>query len=265
MATKNTQTFVKPSFKVCVLNYSGNVGKSTVSTHLLKPNMSDDTEYYGVESFNKGAEVEGVVLKGREYLKLQEIVMFRNSMIVDVGSSNVDSFLKEARGIEGSLNDFDYFLIPIVPEAKQIDDTLNTIGELIDAFKIPPEKIKVVFNKVESLDTLLYDFEKPLGVCQYLNIPVCTDAVIMKTHFFKMLEEKGTTLADLDEYSQEQLEQIIAEYRKNPPADNDFDERRKQARFGHLLTAKRAYVSVKRNCDKAFQELFKEEIKNCNS
>ena len=41
--------------KVAVINYSGNVGKSTVAGHLLKPRLKD-APIFSIESINQGAE-----------------------------------------------------------------------------------------------------------------------------------------------------------------------------------------------------------------
>ena len=45
--------------KVAVLNFSGNVGKTTVAAHLLKPRMGD-APVYSIESINAGADADGL-------------------------------------------------------------------------------------------------------------------------------------------------------------------------------------------------------------
>ena len=44
--------------KICVLNFSGNVGKSTVAAHLLQPRLN--AQVFSVESLNVDASSDGV-------------------------------------------------------------------------------------------------------------------------------------------------------------------------------------------------------------
>ena len=44
--------------KVCVLNFSGNVGKSTIAAHLLQPRLN--AQVFSVESLNVDASSDGV-------------------------------------------------------------------------------------------------------------------------------------------------------------------------------------------------------------
>ena len=58
--------------KVAVINYSGNVGKSTVAGHLLKPRLKD-APIFSIESINQGAEADGLdveVMKGKKFGQL---------------------------------------------------------------------------------------------------------------------------------------------------------------------------------------------------
>ena len=44
--------------KVCVLNFSGNAGKSTIAAHLLQPRLN--AQVFSVESLNVDASSDGV-------------------------------------------------------------------------------------------------------------------------------------------------------------------------------------------------------------
>ena len=52
--------------KLCVLNYSGNVGKSTFSRHVLLPRLSG-ARYFAIESINadEGSEDNEEALRGQ--------------------------------------------------------------------------------------------------------------------------------------------------------------------------------------------------------
>uniref|UniRef100_A0A808FMW8 Plasmid stabilization protein n=1 Tax=Xanthomonas citri pv. phaseoli var. fuscans TaxID=473423 RepID=A0A808FMW8_XANCI len=129
--------------KIAVINFSGNTGKSTVSKHLLYPRLKD-AEYIAVESINADegeGEGEGDSVRGKQFGALQEQLLVIDSAVIDVGSSNVEDFVKLMRQYRGSHEDMDLFVIPAVKEAKQIKDTIATIQALaamgVPAF--PPE------------------------------------------------------------------------------------------------------------------------------
>ena len=136
--------------KVAVINFSGNVGKSTVAKHLLLPRI-EDAEFVSVESIN--AEEGDVLVRGRQFGALSEQLLLVDSAVIDVGSSNVEDFVRLMRQYEGSHEDVDVFVVPAVKESKQIKDTIATIQALA-AMGIPAQKIRVVFNKVETDETV---------------------------------------------------------------------------------------------------------------
>ncbi|WP_017164635.1 StbB family protein, partial [Xanthomonas phaseoli] len=138
--------------KIAVINFSGNTGKSTVSKHLLYPRLKD-AEYIAVESINADeGEGEGGSVRGKQFGALQEQLLVMDSAVIDVGSSNVEDFVKLMRQYRGSHEDMDLFVIPTVKEAKQIKDTIATIQALA-AMDVSAKKIRVVFNKLEADDT----------------------------------------------------------------------------------------------------------------
>lgn len=73
--------------------------------------------------------------------------------VIDIGASNVEDFVKLMQQYRGSHEDFDYFVVPAVKESKQIKDTIATINAL-SKMGVPAKKIRVVFNKLESDETV---------------------------------------------------------------------------------------------------------------
>ena len=140
--------------KVCVLNFSGNVGKSTIAAHLLQPRLN--AQVFSVESLNVDASSDGVEvarLRGKHYNDLLQRLMKLDDAIVDVGSSNVEDFLKMMQHYADSQEEFDLFVVPVVKDGKQQADTVNTIRAL-RAIGVPAAKILVLINKVETDDDL---------------------------------------------------------------------------------------------------------------
>jgi hypothetical protein len=133
--------------KVAVINFSGNVGKTTVARHLLAPRIRE-AEVIAVESINAD-EGQSNALRGKQFGELQEYLQTVENVVVDIGASNVEDLLALMRKYRGSHEDFDYFVIPTVPALKQQQDTIATLAELAK-LGIPASKLKVVFNLVED-------------------------------------------------------------------------------------------------------------------
>ena len=135
--------------KVAVINFSGNVGKTTVARQLLAPRLK--APEFAIESINAGASDDpgdSERLRDKDFGSLQDSLMELDSAIVDVGASNVEDFVGMMRQFDGAHEDFDYFVVPVVSDKKQQQDTVNTIT-MLSALGVPPKRIRVLFNKVE--------------------------------------------------------------------------------------------------------------------
>lgn len=132
--------------KIAVINFSGNVGKTTVARHLLLPRIQG-AELISVESVNAD-EGKTTALRGGQFAELQEYLQTVNSAIVDIGASNVDQLLFLMQSYRGSHEDFDCFVVPTVPPLKQQQDTIATLIDL-SRLGVPPSRLKVLFNMTE--------------------------------------------------------------------------------------------------------------------
>lgn len=143
--------------KVAVMNYSGNVGKSTLTRHLLAPRMPN-AELIAVETVNADDLQAGdhAAVPASEFEELQRRWLVARDVIVDVGASNIEQFVASMAERVGSSEDFDVYMIPTVPETKQQRDTLRTVDMLAD-LGVEPDRIRVVFNKVPRLRTNLQE------------------------------------------------------------------------------------------------------------
>ena len=129
--------------KTIVMNFSGNVGKSTVARHLLSPRMNN-ARIIPVESINSdGSQDEA--MRGKEYGNLLELLSVMDDVVIDVGASNVEDFVALMKKYHGSHDDFDYFVIPTVKNIKQQNDTISTIAALHE-IGIPAKSIRLVFK-----------------------------------------------------------------------------------------------------------------------
>ncbi|MDK2126501.1 StbB family protein [Parachitinimonas caeni] len=193
----------KPSLKIAVINFSGNVGKSTIAQYLLWPRLND-AELIAIESINSDGGLETQTLKGKQFGLLQEGLMLMESAVVDIGASNVEDFMQLMGQYRGSHQDFDLFIVPVVPAAKQQRDTIGTI-EALASLGIPANKIRVVMNMVEqgdeptSLFSGLIDYQETERKFLFPSA-----AVLHKNEVYGKLREAGLSigqvLADTTDY-----------------------------------------------------------------
>src|SRR6478609_3404775 len=146
--------------KVAVINFSGNVGKTTIARHLLAPRIAG-AEVISIESINAD-DGQAAPLRGSQFGELQEYLQTVDNVVVDIGASNVEELLSLMRKYRGSHKDFDYFVIPTVPALKQQQDTIATLAELA-RIGIPAAKVRIVFNQVEGDADLRRKFEPLLS------------------------------------------------------------------------------------------------------
>ena len=183
--------------KICVLNFSGNVGKSTIAAHLLQPRLNGPV--ISVESVNVDAQSDGVDverLRGRQFADLQARLIKVPAAVVDVGSSNIEEFMKQMQQYEGSQDEFDWFVVPVVKASKQQIDTVNTVRAL-RAIGVPASKIRVVINKVDTDDDLRQDFAQIFAFCATGHAALPDGAVVYENEVFAGLKSLQMTIADL--------------------------------------------------------------------
>ena len=135
------------TMKIAVINFSGNVGKSTVARHLLAPRL-EDAEVIAIESINSDG-METAALRGNQFDELQDQLMTLGNAVVDIGASNAEDFVNLMQNYDGSHEDFDLFVVPTVPAMKQQVDTIATLRSLSEDIGVPATRLRVVFNMVE--------------------------------------------------------------------------------------------------------------------
>nr|AGH89244.1 StbB: putative plasmid stable inheritance protein [uncultured bacterium] len=233
--------------KVAVINFSGNVGKTTIAGHLLKSRMND-APIYSVESLNVDATSDGLEvekMKGKRFGDLVEQLMQSDEAIIDVGASNVEEFLKQMQQYAGSHEEFDYFVVPTVKEKKQQADTVNTLRALAK-LGIPKSKIRLVFNKVEMDDSVEDDFASLFGLAELeKGFTLKPGAVVFANEVFERLKSVGKSLADItaDE----------TDYRARLRETQDQDEKELCVR---MVALKRLATTANANLDDVFKTLF---------
>ena len=161
--------------RVAVLSLTGNVGKSTLVNTLLYPRMPG-AKIFRVETINATAASgsEEIRVRGDQLDRLKVGMTKAETSIVDVGSSNVESFILGLNEDWGSHQFFDLFLVPVLAldQEKETEDAIKTILALHD-MGVESSRIKTVFNKLplrssieEECSTFLqFHKENPLFAC----------------------------------------------------------------------------------------------------
>jgi len=181
--------------KIAIINFSGNVGKTTIARHLLAPRIKD-VEIVSVESANAD-EQEVDALRGKDFAHLQQYMLASDNLLVDIGASNVEDLLVLMRKFKGSHEDFDYFVVPAVPDVKQQKDTANTAEQLVK-MGVPPARIKIVLNRVEYTKHPDKQFAALVGYLSINKVATLTPgAFLSDNEIYQRLKSNGRSITEL--------------------------------------------------------------------
>ena len=181
--------------KLAVINFSGNVGKTTVARHLLAPRIPG-CQVVAVESINAD-DGQPVTIRGRQFALLQEFLQSVDHVAVDIGASNVEELLKLMRRYRDSQQDFDGFVIPTVPARKQQQDTAATLAELA-RIGVAPERLRLVFNQVDDDSPIERAFDTLLAYCTSSGVvQPRLAACISYNEVYALVRGSGQSLAEL--------------------------------------------------------------------
>lgn len=240
-------TVKKPKpLRIAVLNYSGNVGKTIVASHLLKSQMPN-ARLFSIETINVGADADGIdveKLRGKAFGQLADELMVEDEAIIDVGASNIEEFLKMMQQYAGSHEDIDLFVVPVVKENKVQSDTVNTIRTL-QKIGVPKEKIRLVFNKVDMTDDVEDEFVALFGLAATeKSFVIDKQAVIYHNEIFERMKRQKTSLGQLNEDT--------TDYRVKLRGATDEQEREHCV---NMIAMKRLAISANANLDSVYASI----------
>ena len=181
--------------KIAVINFSGNVGKSTVARHLFLPRLTQ-ARYIPVASINSDGSDEEAI-RGKQFGELMEALALMDDAVVDIGASNVEDFVARMKQYRGSHEDFDFFIVPTIARNKQLRDTISTIDALAE-IGVPAKKIRLVFNMVEVDDPVERAFS---ALFEYhaasKSFTLRPDAVIQMNDIYGKLKGQDASIEDI--------------------------------------------------------------------
>lgn len=180
--------------KIAVINNSGNVGKSTICNSLLQPRLPN-AKVIKVESINSDGTFDEKI-NANDFIEIYNQIDSSPCAIVDVGSSNIETFIKKLTSYKGSQEDFDYFIIPVTPQNKQQIDTLSTIETLLD-LDVSHDRIKIIFNMVESERSFEKQFQNIFENKTFKSLKIKQYSIIHYSEIFTHLYDMNKTLTEI--------------------------------------------------------------------
>jgi hypothetical protein len=230
---------------IVVINFSGNVGKSTLCKYLLLPRTNGVV--FSVESIN-GNDFDDVdTLQGEQFKKLLNAVDNEENAIIDVGSSNAEDFFEQMQSFEESYSLFDFFIIPVTPVLKQQDDTVSTIKSLLN-LGVKKENLLVVFNMIGRIETI----EEQFSILNNFHLQnnafdFNPNLAIKENEFYALNKGTGKTIEEIVNDDRDFKELIRISRKNNPGLVNELS---------HDRAVQMLARGIKRELDEVFYELF---------
>ncbi|HBV4265959.1 TPA: StdB protein [Klebsiella pneumoniae] len=230
--------------KIAVMNYSGSVGKTIISSYLLYPRMAG-AKFFAIETINMSASDLGVSevmsLTGDNFGKLVEEIVFEDNAIVDIGASNVERFLSTMTKYEGAIDEFDKYLIPVTPDDKAWQESIKTALAL-SAAGVPKSKIILLPNRIKSTPqediASVYEWAK-----ESKKAAIHKDAAVFESEIYEYLAYHKISFEDL-------LVEDPETFKAKAKTCENAEERAAAARRYRWM---KLALPVKRNLDKTFE------------
>ncbi len=235
--------------KIVVINFGGNIGKTTLSAYLLYPRLGQP-KMIAVESINETAQEKGLEvdqIRGDKFKEIYRDLVVNESVIVDVGASNVEGFLEGLASFENGHDEVDLFLIPVTSGVKEQTESIKT-ALVLSRMGVERERIRLLFNRVKR--SVEEEFPETLRQCavheKFKANPKCR---IFENDIYVDLGSLGLSVDEACDLNDHSLAQLKADL-KNGLGDPDrfwLAQRR-------LSVAKRAN-KTRDQLDAAFQAL----------
>jgi hypothetical protein len=232
--------------RIATISISGNVGKTTLAKNLFYPRLPG-ADIFEIESLNTGLKLKSASIKSlraSSYGALVDSIMLSESAIIDIGASNIEGVLKEMQELDGSHEDFDYFVIPVVKDRKIIEESVKT-ALLLSGLGVPGEKIKMVFNRFPKDMDLQEVFGQVFKIANDGKFSASKEAVIYENPVYAELNKLEISLHELNE-DKTDYRALLKE------AKNEKEQKHCLA----MIANKRRATSATQNLDDVFNALF---------
>lgn len=183
------------SFKtVVVISKAGKAGKSTISKQLVAPMLNAD--WIEIETINEKGTGATMTVAGRKIDAVAALISEKQSNIVlDIGISNYQLFMKELSQLDEMVSAVDYWIIPLQPGRAFIVEGISTANDLDQMLGVDPSRIIFFPNNVEEPDDMDEDFDSVIELCQK-NKMHFVDAPIIQNPVFAIMSKRETSIID---------------------------------------------------------------------
>jgi hypothetical protein len=203
----------------------------------------------------------GQIVRASKFSLIDDALMDSLSLILDIGSSNIEETMQLMKQMEGSHQNIDYFVIPVVEDVKQRRDSTRTVHELLK-LGVDPNKIKVLFNKVGITQDVEDAFAELIHALKKLGVSYDTRAVIYHSEFFPAFERMDMSLDDFKNkimavplsQNQARMNELRRNRNRTELEDKEFKE------LKSIIATQGLGIKAARDLDEVFKVLFKEEL-----
>ena len=198
------------SLTVVAIHRAGKSGKSTVSKQMLAPLLAAD--WIQIETFNDSGAGAAAKLSGKNITHVAEaIAAAPGNRVIDIGTSNYQTALREFQEMDGFASDVDFWVIPTQDNTGMVNDAISTIDDLITKLDVEPSRIILICNAVESPeDGLSPEFARAKRAADKLGVHFC-EAPIVQAPAFNILNKRETSVIEFADSPIEWASAIAAE------------------------------------------------------
>lgn len=247
----------KPQLTICIINSSGNSGKTISGRWLVKPRLQDPI-YFRIGYNNRNISGDEIFAPVEKLSDVHvELIMMDTSVIVEVEMSEFERTIDRMIKMRGCHEDYDFFLVPVVDSSpKLIADSIGTIKILVN-MGVPPHKIRILFNRDPGRHAAYDYFEELTDTLNELKIPYDLNAQFQCYDFYEKLEALNLSFEDLTEHNlieaKAHLKKISEKGRIHRLTDT---EKAAKAFYVQVVLVQRAALAYKSEHDEVFEILF---------
>ena len=177
-----------PFKTIVVISKAGKAGKSTVAKQLVVPMIQ--AQWIEIETFNEKGTGSAMTVSGRKLNSIAEaIAISESNVVLDVGISNYELFMKELAQLSDTAAAIDFWVIPVQPGPAFVNEGISTAKELVERLGVEPNRIIFVPNSVEEPEDMTVDFKVAIAACKATGMHF-VEAPIVQNPVFALMSKR---------------------------------------------------------------------------
>jgi len=180
---------------IALINKSGNTGKTTLAKQLATLFSAERIQIEDQNTSDGAVDLELSAARFKEVAGQLNIADPDDHFILDIGASNAKPMMEHFAKLKTTRAAMDFFVVPVVPAAKQITDSLATVNDLIK-IGVEPSRIVVLLNNITDVDQLEKQFES-VFLLRAFGVHVC-DQAVLNSDVFELMKGQDESIYDLE-------------------------------------------------------------------